>query len=900
MTEVLINASISEARNVEPFLRLPKALTLILKIPISAPTVDLRNIVMNKKIPKFLHTALYQSKMADTQVGDNLLKSCNIISNLLGEIWEYIHIMDPTVVIPPDANDKFDFFTLKKYESYDVKLSARYWAREMHTLLDVIDNACRMAIKEQTRLSLCLFEVLDAEVSVEFAYNIIMFNTKVQQEGGDNARETYIEFAKMYARMIDKVEDEQLKGKLAKESILYQSLEMDNKLVNHLSWLQKMLYKLPQSTISAWSHQLELVGPWMNRLFIPWMKQCKELGLFPEDYVLQKKKGPIEKVAKALGRPVVTSFEEIQLVSNILKELYMNRDPSDANMDRLDNLCIKRTGLNLVQWSAIIDASLNFKETVFIEGRPESEINDDITKWTKRTKLAKAALDQFLQERAFIDQDSSYQIFLEYLSDTYGDLKNPKQKEELEHRKNRHFPNLSPGLFETLIEFMVEYLVAKDNVAKFKKELLSPITDKARVTVYLREEIAKQQEVYDRRRRLFLTEAIRKFGATRISFDSFSEYIDWYRRVGSNIRIIDEERFKLDTVAKLNNIPYNEIESLLSSLDDVIRADIAKQRLEVELSKHTKRLDWYRGVLSLVIFMLFGILLFSLINAFVPVFPDTPTPFPTNPSTNQPIVPTNEQGPLTVDTNPSQRSAWETLGDAKDWVTSTRVVQAFSNRVDITLQDAGWKAFDWRGRVFNFDFWIYTVLRGGGGTIMTLLYSSVLISTSWRTLYFMYAASSGLSNTIISGLFDENYSETWRRESLRISQASINLGLTIASNVISIQTEYLDNQRQLFGLAAQALQLGPPIVGAVGRRLEAYSESPQRRAVTDRMNEQIAVYTAMLNQGVPPSSSTNVVPLSANDITSPRIEILADENTSTQSTDIVLYTPPPEPDYSDA
>jgi hypothetical protein len=892
MTE-LVNSIITEAKHTEPFLKLPKSLTELLKIPISAPTIDLANIVKNKKMPNFLHTALYYTKLADTQVGANLLNSCNIVSKLVQKIWGYIQIIDPSVIIPPNTEDVFDFFTLLQYDPYDVKLTARYWAKEMYTLLDVIDNACRLAIKQQTRLALCLFEVCDVEVSVEIAYAIIMFNTKIQQEN-EGARESYIEYAKMFASMIDKIDYKILQKKMQNESVLYESLQMRSDLVENLNWLQKMLYKLPQSTIETWSHQMVLIGPWMNRLFIPWMKQCAEVGIFPSGYPLQRKKGPIEKVAKALAKPTaVTSLNDIKLVSYILKELYMNRDISDVKMDELDNVCIKRSGLNLVQWAAIIDASLKYEEVVSIEARPDEDILKDIETWKRKTKLAKEALDEFLRDAAFIDQDRPYyRLFAEHMSDIYTSLQKKEEKDNLLRQKNRFFPDLSESNFNLLVEFMIDYYKARDMLLKFKKELEAPTSNRARVTAYLTEQIKEQKDRYENRKKLFLIEANSRLGR-QFDPDKFINYIDWYQKDGNKNQVTDPEKFKEDTEKKLN-IGFKEVEPLLVFLEDVLSAAQVLKNLEIELNKHKSKLDFRRGVLSILIFILFGVMIFFLMQAFAPVYSNTPIPPPVSETTNSPIFKTDDQTPITEDTNPSSGSIFNTIGAFGDWIASTTVVQKIANRADIGLQDYGWRRFDWRGRIFSGDFWTDTIWRAGGGTIMTLLYAKVIVSTGWRILYFIWAASSALSNTAVSGIFDDNFSETWRQETLRVIMAGGNLGITLAANVLTVQTEYLQNQRHLFGMAAQALQYGPPALSAVGRQLDSYSQSPQRAAVTDRMNQEIEYYRAIV-RGTP-LQSQNTRPITADEITGPRITVIEDETETSNA--VVPYIAPADRDYS--
>lgn len=889
MTEILVNAVISEAKHVEPFLKLPKSHTQILKIPISAPTVDLRNIVKNHTIPKFLHTALYHSKMADTQVGDNLLKSCNIISNLLGKIWEYLRIMDPSIVIPPDAEEPFDFTSFKQYEAYDVKLTARYWAKEMYTLLDVIDNACRLAIKEQTRLALCLFEVLDQETSVEFAYNVIMFNTKVQREKG-NASDTYIEFAKMFAKMIDKTNNAVLHDKI-KESVLYQSLEMDNKLVKEsgLSWLQKMLYVLPRSTIETWSHQLTLIGPWMSRLFIPWMKQCVGLGLFTSSYPFPRKKGPVETVGKALEKSINITFSDIQLVSVILKDLYMNRDPTESDMDKLDEICVTRTGLNLVQWAATIDASVRFQETVLVE-RPLEIINRDIDTWERKTKLAKDALEKYLAEKAFVDQeDAHYAIFSEYLSDFYLTVNTSKQKEELLRQKERLFENLSLEKFNLMVEFMVVYYTARGKLLGYIDEREKLSNNKSLVTAYYVEQIRKQKERVEFRKKLFLIESNKRL-RRQFSAERFIGYMDWFDKEGKRLQVVDEKKFRQDT-ENLLSMPFKTFEGLMVFLESAVRADRVLENLEDELAKHKAKLEFRRGALAVFIFLLFGVMIFFLMQTFAPISFDTPTPGP--------YIPPADQTPVTVDPDPSWSSGiWGTVGAVGDWVANTRAAQAVMNRADIGLQDVGWRRFDWSGRLLSGSFWMDTIWRAGGGTVMTLVYAKVVATTGLVLLYFLWASSSALSNTFVLGYMDENFSEVWRRESLRIAMAGINVGMTLASNVLSVQTEYIENSRHLFGMAAQVLQLGPPVLNVMGRQLAAYSQSPQRTAVTDRLNQELEYYKALAAGNVP--QETTRLPMRERDIVGPRVEVLADENEPAQSTEMVLYKAPAEPNYSDA
>lgn len=121
-------------------------------------------------------------------------------------------------------------------------------------------------------------------------------------------------------------------------------------------------------------------------------------------------------------------------------------------------------------------------------------------------------------------------------------------------------------------------------------------------------------------------------------------------------------------------------------------------------------------------------------------------------------------------------------------------------------------------------------------------------------------------------------------------------GLAIAANVATVQVEYLENRRALFGGIIQTLYYGPPILNSVARRLEGYNNSPQRGAVTDRLNQEVERFRMMLEGRGEQQQQQQVAPMTSQEITGPRVEVLAEEADDANA--IVIYGNSPEIDYT--
>lgn len=891
----LVNAVISEAKHTEPFLRLPYHLKKIFQIPFSASTADLANIVKSKKLPKFLHNARYYAELANKQVGKELLQSCNMLSGMMKEIWNYLRVIDPTIVIPDDAGDYFNFMDLNTSD-YDVKLTARYWAQEISKVLLEIDSACRLAIKQQSRLVLCLFEVSPGDISVLAAYTV-MFHTEKLSSKQEATREAFVEFAKVYASMMDSLNIPVLKDKISTESILFKNIEMDDKLVNHLDWLQKMLFKLPDTTLETWYQQFMLMGDWMNRIFVPWMKEEATVSLFPDSFPPKRKTGPIETVAAALAKPSFISYTDIQHISEVLRDLYLGKNPSAKQMTMLEDMCIKRTGMSLLEWSVTIDMALEYEPEPLVEGRLDTEIQKDIDEWTRRKNRAEEALNEFLRTRIGVDPENRlYKAFAEHIGDNYEDV----DVEELVKKRNRWFENIDVDNFKYLIEYLVEYFTARNKLIEYQTEIRAPESQRSRVTLTLNQEIEEANARFKTLKSVCIQEASRRL-RNRFDLEKFLSYIIWYQNDGYLLQINDKGGFKRETQIRLE-LEWEDIEPLFVHLEDLVKVNRKIKNLQEELSTHTNRLVRNRHILTVLIFIMFNVgLVLLLWKVFMPIYDETPVGVPTDATTGQPIIPTDagRPPPQTVPPYLVDDSAFNT---AASWaVTAGSLIGKwiYKKGRDIVEMN-GWIGFDW-GRLFRSEFWTDELWRGAGPVIMTLLYGKVLVSLGWSWMKLMWAVSTMFGTTLVNTISDGNFTETWQQERSNVTLAGQENYRALTASVLSMMEFHQNNARLTMLMGIQGLQYlpGGSVTRALTNSATNYVQSPDRAATSNTMRDWIEN-----NNNDPRHSNSNQNqrilqttqeqqrnPPDLNVIQGPRVVELANDNTqTTPEEDIKLLT----------
>lgn len=903
MTE-LVNAIVSEAKHTEPFLKLPGYLKKLLQTPFSASTADLQNIVKSKKIPKFLHSGLYYSNIAKEQVGDELLKSCNKLAEQVGDIWRYLNIIDPSIVVPPDSNDIFDFTSLKQNDNYDTKLTARYWAQEINTLLLEIDSACRLAIKQQSRIVLCLFEVCNIETSVQAAYTILMYTQQLQKEK-ENIRDSYIEFAKVYASMIDSLDISVLKEKVTTESILYQTLEMDSSLIDHIEWLQKMLYILPNTTIEVWYQQFVFIGNWMNRLFVPWMKKMSYIftGLYPPHV----KKGPIETVSKAFAQSqsIPLKVSEIKMVSQVLTDLHVEKDISKTQMDPLDTLCIQRTGMNLLDWAVILDMSLEYEEDLLIKGRLPEVIQKDINAAKQKKQEADDALDAYLRERLKISPENAlYKAFATRVKDNYENV----NKKELLKEKNRYFTQtMTDEDFEYLVDYLVDVHKAAAKWMQYEIEMRAPHSKRARVTLTLQSDIAEAKIRLKETEQAFLKESQIRL-RNQFVLDRWINYLKWYNNDGYLLQM-DKSGFQKETYDRLQ-VPWEDFEPLFTLLKDVAQANTKLISLEIELKNHKNNLVLGKNVLSVLFFMLFGGLSILFLFWFLfPVYEDTIIGLPTNITTNQTIIPLNITTNSTTLTQMTWAESMEKLKSGVDaiwnigytYVDKTiitpvydskpiqYIVEKISGKVHDKAQEMGMEAFDWN-RLFSKKFLLDELPRGAGPWIMNLLYGKALISIGWSATNMLWAVSTGFGNTLVD-TFDHNFTETWRIERQNIVGEAQNNMRAVTASIATLIEFHSENAKGTMMVLAQTLQHlpGGTFTRVIAARLEEYGTSPTQHLTQQQQSTQNWINN---NNNDPEVNGLPRPFPDRNIIEGPRVTELADTYDQTnKSTAIIPFSP---------
>lgn len=817
-----INAIITEAKHVEPFLKLPFALKNILQIPFAASTADLKNIVSSKKVPKFLHTALYYSDLASKQVGKELLSSCNQVANLIGSIWKYLHIIDPSIVVPLDV-EVFDFNLLAQHDGYDVKLTARYWAQQMHTLLLEIDSVCRLAIKEQSRLVLSLFEISPQETAIFAAHVVFMHTQKLQRGISNDIRAEYIEFAKAYASLIDKLDVPALKDRLATESVLFRRLEMSLDLVDNLGWLQKMLYKHPDTTIQTWYAQFMLMGDWMNRVYLPWFKECHEYDLFSRA-IVPHKGGPLERVTNALSRPALGKHDDIKVVCTALTDLFLGNDLTTDQYEQLNKMCLERSGLTLLEWAVIIDMSFIY------ETRESTELlggGIDREELRRKKTVAEEALYEFLSQRDVnINPDSAiFRAFVDEVDDlTDGDF----DLDALVNRRTDWFNDLDERRFRSLVRFVTNFLSARNALRKADTELREKQTNVKRVTRVLEQKIAEEERRIKSLQQTFVSDIMSRV-SNKSLYPKIRAYMDWFKNEGYRMQTNDTKGFREKT-ERLTGLSWSIFETVIDVLELIANAERQKLELVEELKQRQTNLQRGRTVLSVFLFIMFGVIyVLVFMYLILPAYTGTPKSATATTLTNV----TSAEELEKIIAAEEAKSAWTTEStSAWSWISESWLAKKLYTKLEERAERDGFARFNF-SRIWNLQYWLYDFLRGAGPTDLVLLYVQVMVSMAWGLYAMTWGVSSAFGNTIVNGVFDNNASETWRIEKVRIDYEYRRNTQSIITNVAQLMNFHSENAQRTLSYVLFAARWAPvpipaPFTQALTNHVQNYGQSSIR------------------------------------------------------------------------
>lgn len=830
-----IGAPLSEAKTSKAYVILPPTYSSLAELSFSASTT---NIVKNTTLPTFLHSAKYHAKQAGLATGKQLLEHCQHVADQCPVIWKYIRKSDLSVVLPEDADEVFDFTTLDASD-YEIKLVCRYWANAMANVLNNLDIAIRLAIKQQTRLALCLFEVAEKRKSVKMAYSILIHTEELKHTS--TPRESFIEFANEFAKFIETTTASQISA-----SVLYTWLEMSSDGINHMSWLASMLRRVPDITIQAWFAQLSLVGPWMFQLFTPMIDEWRELGI---DMSRSPQQAFANRIPKIEQTPL--SKDEVAVALEALVQLHSGEEPDSLPL--LDDIIKRRTGYDMVALSAIFDSVIEFKGggdgDVLIEGRPIMEIQKDIDIAQKKYDNVVAALREFETDTMFIDPKApKIKLFTDYIEDNLNALDNA----DLERRRLMYMSTVSSTVFLSWVQMIVDSFEKRIILEKLLDELKLPENTKRQGTKSLTNSVRQLDGRIERALEHLHQEASIRLG-NKYNKERLDSFLEWY----TDEDALTMKRRKEDEYVKQVSSrfgPYEQVEDLLFYVNDVIKYIQEQKLLFLALEAHESRISFRRAILTFLILIMFGVGLFSLISYMTPSIP---------------IIET-ESASLKAAANTSVGWFWD-----------SRIVSAVRTSVSRRLQNAGWMRYDF-SRLEPTTL-MYAAVTSAPGFMLDLLFAKIILSAAVATSLLFYGVSTVGAYSAIAYVFDDNANEVWQQQTqilARDFKQQQQMFLIMAGQVIN---EISEHRNQAITLCLQGVQLagGGGIAGFIGAAA-SFGMIGTRNNVSPKLIDWIH------NRQNPSATQSIVRRMSAPDpleITGPRVQDVTDQTLA-----VVPYT----------
>lgn len=795
METILIGAPLVQAKTEPNYQKIPDTYRRLAELKFSAKSIDSEKIVRNtSSLPLFLHDAVKHAKNAATANDKALLKYCDGISRHCPVIWKYIRVIGISIRLPDDVDDIFNFGKLMPEAAatlpYDIKLICRYWAYSMANLMNEIDLACRIAIKAQTRLALCLFEVSEKRKSVNMAYSILMHTHSLQYatRSSDELRIAFAEFALQFVHYLNDVTKEQYL-KMPTDSMLYKILGMEplKRLLPYMEWLSEMLIKAPDSTMQVWYSQLALSGPWMTRILTPVLIDWTNVDMDPSE---PKKLSLHVKKALSTIKPVdYISREDIALGVEALTTLYMGEIPS--NFEKIDDMCQRRTGYNFVTLSTLLDACNEFEPPVSEIGtRATDDIQKDLDAAKERYNHVKDALKFFEENNLMLDSNNPLVVsFKDYLFENRDMQLDDVQ---LEERREMYLANrVSKRDMASWVNLIRDVQDQYNRVEKFETEISAPIRTRKQVTRTLNADIKNVQEKMYRAAAMIEKVAAESMGS-KYDKERLKSFVTWYSEEGgSAMKRQNFEFFKENVGLRLYNYDIvQKIMPFVQSYTDYLRQ---LQNLEVNLENHTNMLSRRRAIFTILLLIIMGVSVLFIINYFFPIF-----------NTDTAVAAAFSSG---VNPNPGPTLAPQGIPVPDDtWANSYGggVLNWFIDYGERKAENIGLKKFNFNR--INPIALLDSVLRQREGWYLDLLVAKITYTTAFAGSMLFYGSAVALANTLVAALYDDNMSETWATEKVTFKQLFDEQKLAIMFGMTEIINEIAENRNMAVGLLLQATQ----------------------------------------------------------------------------------------------
>ncbi len=766
----LIGIALEDAKSLKEFAALPDRFLKLVYInvdPNDKSTIE--RMVSLKSLPQFIPLVMSLTKKIAKSYDAVLVSHCDQVAQYVMNIWRYLKLLQPaTTIIPPMGDEQFSFAALaKSMNPYGFKVLVRYWASLLHTLMEQINTAFCIAVTHMTRLALAHFEVQSYETSTNMANTVAMYIAYIENNvtmGSVEMREAYERFATAFIELLGAVTV--FDTSESRIAIIDQSLQLELSFFDHREWLGSALRIMPGNSIPIWYQQMGCIGPWMMKINAEPIQRFVEAtgGEPPESYrpkafssrAFASESEPIREALD--GYTVVVEriragllngtrrISDVGILIDVLTPLNLGMELDDKQLDAIDDVMKRWTGYDMLSLIYMIDSTGAYLNTatnehlaryaaaadVFIEGRTEQEIENDIEKKRERLLQQQIAIDEFEQQNFIDPNDPAYIALRERIRLNVAGAPAPARYGNLDDRK-----------FETLLELLQQERQTHIEVSDLLKDR-KPLDERTRKFNTLRHELT-QAELVVRARIEALKKAFDDLGV-EMTDNLLISFMEWYIDTGEQIATLDRAGFLRAVKMRLGK-DITSADNLVYSLNDYVKAVVKLKQVAGKARSHERTSTQANFILTFLIICITGWFMYYMADKmWGPFMIDTPKP---NPVPN----------PLDWTDDPQ----WHDIGIAA----VDRVVRWGKFK----MMDAGhWWLFDWHDIRTRFSPTgaLGDLLSGSDNIAMTCMYYWVAYMTTRTFGEIWYTTCNASSRVIVATLYEDVPSETYRAELNRI------------------------------------------------------------------------------------------------------------------------------------